>query len=58
MAARAKAGMAGAKGQGAMLAFQKGRYRVRLAAGDDDLRARAKLFGKNEYGGYLRRLLD
>ena len=26
--------------------------------GDDDLRARAKLFGKNEYGGYLRRLLD
>lgn len=26
--------------------------------GDDDLRARAKLFGKNEYGGYLGRLLD
>ena len=43
MAARAKAGMAGAKGQGAMLAFQKGRYRVRLAAGDDDLRAAQRL---------------
>ena len=26
--------------------------------GDDDLRARARLFGKNEYGGYLGRLLD
>ena len=24
----------------------------------DDLRARARLFGKNEYGGYLGRLLD
>lgn len=43
MAARAKAGMAGAKGQGSMLALQKGRYRVRLAAGDDDLRAAQRL---------------